>query len=287
VKYTDGQTINVANGENIRLSGHTGYPEGSDTYNQYGFCRWIVDGVSYYDSTAYDVTPERNMTVYMCVGKLALDNISPYSTSSYSEPNYHERVGQTICGNNMVDPNVPVVLTTDQQLYCINSRNVISVATTDELLKHVTFSKLNEATGNYVEQTPAECDLKVKNEGTVSDIEFYNSPSLNMDYDSQYRIDVEPTVDDVALCDQYGNILSYDVCIFTTQPEATRKMRVTDKFANTYKNGASQSIGSVWSDVAVNLTKTFVILNDGTADLTVSSSGIEGAGYSITEYKLK
>lgn len=287
VKYTDGQTIKVANGENIRLSGHTGYPEGSDTYNQYGFCRWIVDGVSYYDSTAYDVTPTRNMTVYMCVGKLALDNISPYSTSKYSEPNYHERIGQSICGNSMVDPNSPVVLTTDQQLYCINTNNEISPVTIDEIKKHVTFSKLNESTGTYVEQSFDQCDLKIKNDGTESDVEFYNSPSVNMDHNTQYKIEVKPTVDGVSICDQYGNILEYEVCIFTTQPEATRIIRVTDKFANTYKNGASQSVGSVWKDASVNLTKTFVVLNDGTSDLTVSNSGIEGTGYSITGYKLK
>lgn len=277
-------TLGVAEGETVSLSGHLGYASGTQEATTHKFIRWMINGVSYYDSTALVLTPTENMNVELHVG----------ANSDVTSPVFQELSGSKVCGYNMVDPLESISLTTHEQLYTVNSDNEVLIAGPDEIMKHITFYKyVEEDINDYVLVDKDACGMYVSNHtetgstGSYTELSLYNSDALHMESNTQYYIKIVPTVDGLTLCDKVGNWLEPKYCIFNTSPNATQIIDVTDIYGNTYNNGGSQSIGSVWTDDATVLTKEFAIVNTGTTDLTVNNIEISGFYYSIDQILLK
>lgn len=279
-------TISVGATEAVHLTAHTNYAEGSEELRSNDFLRWIVNG-EIRQGRSITIEPDasgEDIYVYATFGEVnGADAISP---------EFHEHVGSRVCNNMIVDVNTSVMLHSDERLYyktVTGSPQALDLAplaaARAKLMQHFKVWVDRNGTGDYTEVTDEviyhpSCAIS----STDVSVSFYGDEGDAMLYGAQYRVEYTERIDGEYLCDVYGNPIGSWSCYFMTAPMATRLIRMTDRFENTYLNGDWQIMGSNWStgeNTEVTVEKTFCIVNDGTDDLVINSMTLDDDHYSF------
>jgi hypothetical protein len=231
-------TISVGATEAVHLTAHTNYAEGSEELRSNDFLRWIVNG-EIRQGRSITIEPDasgEDIYVYATFGEVnGADAISP---------EFHEHVGSRVCNNMIVDVNTSVMLHSDERLYyktVTGSPQALDLAplaaARAKLMQHFKVWVDRNGTGDYTEVTDEviyhpSCAIS----STDVSVSFYGDEGDAMLYGAQYRVEYTERIDGEYLCDVYGNPIGSWSCYFMTAPMATRLIRMTDRFENTYLN---------------------------------------------------